>query len=244
MLLPHPQMIGANLASQTGEPQPQILQDTTLLTMTTLYPQPPPTKPRARDKRKFFWTKERSAKNEGDDRDLDYSNSTIALTLPSDRGSQVFSTFKDRQNKDSIPPMVIEFILKHRNICAVFYFIRLQITWYAMVNYLTHEWQVAVCRALEATSKIPITNGVPYLMTLSYAELIRAIALVIMPTSPQEFMHQSCLNQSPARFVSHDSVYNYNIAELQRGLKEYSILCVGNIHWTSIRLDFSRDKDL
>jgi hypothetical protein len=44
-----------------------------------------------------------------------------------------------------------------------------------------------------------------------------------------------------ARFLSHD---NSNIAELQRRLEEYSIQCVGNIHGSSVKLDFSRDLDL
>jgi hypothetical protein len=175
--------------------------------------------------------------------------------LRSDRGAQAFPTAKDRQNKDSIPHMVVEFILKHRNISAVFYFIkahlvRLQVTWYAMVNYLTQEWKVAICHALSSRGKKPIVYGIPYLMTLTNIQLIRAIALVIMPTSPQEFMRLLSESKSttprpnPARFLSHDAVYDYNISELQRGLEEYSILCVGNTHWESIKLDFSRDRDL
>jgi hypothetical protein len=44
-----------------------------------------------------------------------------------------------------------------------------------MVNFLTYDWQVAVCHALGAISKIPITYNVPYLMTLSNVEIIRAI---------------------------------------------------------------------
>jgi hypothetical protein len=145
--------------------------------------------------------------------------------------------------------------LKHRNITAVFYFIkahlaRLQVTLYAVVNYLTQEWKVAICHALSSRSRTPVVYGVPFLMTLSNIELIRAIALVIMPTSPQEFMRLPAESKStmpipnPARLLSHDAVYNYNISELQRGLEEYSILCVGNTHWEFIKLDFSRDKYL
>jgi hypothetical protein len=162
------------------------------------------------------------------DQDQDFSNSTISLMLRSDRGAQAFPTAKDRQNKDSIPHMVVEFILKHRNISAVFYFIkahlvRLQVTWYAMVNYLTQQWKVAICHALSSRGKKPIVYGIPYLMTLTNIQLIRAIALVIMPTSPQEFMRLLSESKSttprpnPARFLSPDAVYDYNISELQRG---------------------------
>jgi hypothetical protein len=151
--------------------------------------------------------------------------------------------------------MVVEFILRYRNISAVFYFIkthlvRLQVTWYAMVNYLTQEWKVAICHALSSRGKKPIVYGIPYLMTLTNIQLTRAIALVIMPTSPQEFMRLLSESKSttqrpnPARFLSHDVVYDYNISELRRGLEEYSILCVDNTHSESIKLDFSRDRDL
>jgi hypothetical protein len=141
--------------------------------------------------------------------------------------------------------MTVEFILRYRNISAVFYFIkahlvRLQVTWYAMVNYLTQEWKLAICHALSSRGKRPIVYGIPYLMTLTNIQLIRVIALVIMPTSPQEFMRLLSESKSTtarpnlARFLSHDAVYDYNISELQRGLKEYSILCVGNGNLSSL----------
>jgi hypothetical protein len=63
---------------------------------------------------------ERSSINDDGERVQDYFNSTIALMLRSDRGSQAFPTFKDRQNKDSISPMVVEFTWRHRNISAVY----------------------------------------------------------------------------------------------------------------------------
>jgi hypothetical protein len=132
---------------------------------------------------------------------------------------QAFPTAKDRQNKDSIPHMVVKFILKYRNISAVFYFIkahlvRLQVIWYAMVNSLTQEWKVAICHALSFRGKKPIVYGIPYPMTLTNIQLIRAIALVIMPTSPQEFMRVLFESKSttprpnPARLLSHDAVYD------------------------------------
>jgi hypothetical protein len=218
-------------------------------------PKPSKIKPRAKDRRKsygeavFLYEEDPS---EPDDHNInqDFSNSTIALMLRSDRGAQAFLTAKDRKNIDSIPHMVVEFILKYRNISAVFYFIkahlvRLQVTWYAMVNYLTQEWRVAICHALSSRGKKPIVYGIPYLMTLTNIQLIRAIALVIMPTSPQEFMRllseskSTTARPNPARFLSHHAVYDYNISEFQRGLDEYSILCVGNTHWES-----TRDRDL
>jgi hypothetical protein len=112
-------------------------------------PRPSKSKPKSKDRRKsygeaaFLYEEDPSEPDDSNlDQDQDFSNSTIALMLRSDRGAQAFPTAKDRQNKDSIPHMVVEFILKHRNISAVFYFIkahlvRLQVTWYAMVNYLT-----------------------------------------------------------------------------------------------------------
>jgi hypothetical protein len=133
--------------------------------------------------------------------------------LRSGRGSQAFPAYKDHQNKDSITPLIIECILKHRNISTVFYFIkahlvRLQVTWYTMVNYLTPDWKVAVYYALGTSGKVPIVYRVPYLMTLSNVELIRAIALVIVPTSPHEFMRLLAESKStmpkpnPSRFLS------------------------------------------